>query len=999
MTTSITTKTIFLSYSRLDKVIADQVEDGLSALGDFVKITRDIRDASFRSNLAEFMASIRYHDFAILIVSRSFLQSALCLFEVGQLLEEPDFKARAMPIIATDADVHDRSRRLEYYSYWDELVADTLRLQEEWQQKTGEIPADLVRDLILYRGARATLDSWLAYLTGHVTITPGELHQRKFRPLFEAMKIAPDWQQIWARMVEISQLADQEEQDLAIDQFVDEAPRSGRFLRAKIALQRKTFNRAIYHCEVFLKHFGPVVSVLKMKGISQCGSGRYDLGRASFLEALQIAPDDAQGHYLVATTLAKEGRGPALHTAEMGFKRAIELDPALDLAYYNLGCIYEMQGKWVQAQDAFELATSANPFFGDSWFNLGLVNERQLQFEDAESCYRRALAIQPDHAKAHFNMGNIYWYQGDRETARVWYQEALDLDPNNPDALANLGSMLLTEGHKEKAAQLFHRCLEIQPHNLVAQTGLLLVGHNRPDGHGSIVLPDPAKGHGNLLTLLRSDGKLSFVRIVGDGDSGPAADEESTEVEVSASKDLPASAFEEIFHRMKQQNWPAAELAALEALAEDPLNADVHLALAGIYEKMGRFPRALRHHSRTLELSEDPGFQQIARLGIGYSWMELGRLRRAEKAYRLAYRSEPNEAYTCTAMGVVLRRRGHLDLARKLLEKAISDRVEKNRDPRATQASARANLAMVLVEQGDWPAARRLAEEAIALNPANPTAHSVLADVLGFGFEVFDDALEHLELARLSSQRNLFPPRLLSSHRQSRPSGSAGMSTDAPVDSAWIGNRDWFRAASRLQKAVALDPSEPENYEELAACFIARGYPSLGIQYLMQALALSPNAPRILFNLGSAHSLRDDNATAATFFQRALEADPASSNAACYLGLMHFREGRRHQAQHFYLRALKLDSGNGHALLNLGALYESLGDREAGAGYAYLVLDTDEALYSDSHRNAHQFLSLHFDRLHKPARAQHHLQQAKRLEQESLSYDELLEEPNRQPGV
>ena len=77
---------IFISYSWKDKKIVDEVDKDFMALG--ITLVRDIRDTEFKDSLRQFMKRIRTFDFAIVIVSDSFLKSKNCLIEILEFIKD-----------------------------------------------------------------------------------------------------------------------------------------------------------------------------------------------------------------------------------------------------------------------------------------------------------------------------------------------------------------------------------------------------------------------------------------------------------------------------------------------------------------------------------------------------------------------------------------------------------------------------------------------------------------------------------------------------------------------------------------------------------------------------------------------------------------------------------------------------------------------------------------------------------------------------------------------
>jgi len=65
-----------------------------------------------------------------------------------------------------------------------------------------------------------------------------------------------------------------------------------------------------------------------------------------------------------------------LLAAEVSFRRAIDQDPCLAEAWYNLGWVLDEIGRLAEALAAFQRATALAPTWEDAQHNLALVRRR-----------------------------------------------------------------------------------------------------------------------------------------------------------------------------------------------------------------------------------------------------------------------------------------------------------------------------------------------------------------------------------------------------------------------------------------------------------------------------------------------------------------------------------------------------------------------------------------------------------------------------------------------
>lgn len=133
------------------------------------------------------------------------------------------------------------------------------------------------------------------------------------------------------------------------------------------------------------------------------------------LSVLCLAPV-VQGE-LSEATLAYEVGLQALdrkkdHDAFAAFQRAVELDPTLAEAHYQLGVLYGKQSQWKPAIEALQTAINLTPDFAGAYVRLGeayLIG--MASAKDATEPLERALQLQPDLSRAQRLLGDAYLRQ------------------------------------------------------------------------------------------------------------------------------------------------------------------------------------------------------------------------------------------------------------------------------------------------------------------------------------------------------------------------------------------------------------------------------------------------------------------------------------------------------------------------------------------------------------------------------------------------------------
>ena len=127
-------------------------------------------------------------------------------------------------------------------------------------------------------------------------------------------------------------------------------------------------------------------------------------------------------------------------------RRALELNPDLTKAHYNLGNALKDQGNLDEAVACYRRALELKPDFADAHTNLGHALQDQGKLDEAVACCRRALELKPDFAEAHNNLGVVLRNQGKLDEAVACCRRALAVNPDYADAHTNLAMASLLVG-------------------------------------------------------------------------------------------------------------------------------------------------------------------------------------------------------------------------------------------------------------------------------------------------------------------------------------------------------------------------------------------------------------------------------------------------------------------------------------------------------------------------------------------------------------------------
>jgi tetratricopeptide (TPR) repeat protein len=131
--------------------------------------------------------------------------------------------------------------------------------------------------------------------------------------------------------------------------------------------------------------------------------------------------------YVQASTLDEN---PATYDeAEALYKRAVQLDPSLAIAYTNLGNIRFRRDDVVGAEALYRRAIEVDPQQPEAHYNLGYVMLERGEAREATGYFEQALQGDPRFADAHFNLAMAWERLGERSRARQHWKKYLELEP------------------------------------------------------------------------------------------------------------------------------------------------------------------------------------------------------------------------------------------------------------------------------------------------------------------------------------------------------------------------------------------------------------------------------------------------------------------------------------------------------------------------------------------------------------------------------------------
>jgi tetratricopeptide (TPR) repeat protein len=314
--------------------------------------------------------------------------------------------------------------------------------------------------------------------------------------------------------------------------------------------------------------------------------------------------------------------------AEPALQKVTERDPANYRAWFDLGFVYNAQGRPEDSIAAYRKSVAAKPDVFESNLNLGLMLARANQ-PDAAQFLRAATKLKPsDHmqegqARAWLSLGHVL-EATDRQGALEAYAEAARLQPKDPEPLLSAGAILEKDNRFAEAEQQYKQVLSLEPNQpdaLIGIANIYMRGRRLLEAADTLrklvaVHPEYAAAHIQLARVLAADGKND--EAIAEFQAGLKIDpgDEVAQRELASTYAVAGR-----FHE--------AQSLYQSLLATRPRDAMLHHGLGQAYLRQRKFPEAQQEFLTAIDLKPD----------LGAAYGDLAAAANENKSYALVIRA------------------------------------------------------------------------------------------------------------------------------------------------------------------------------------------------------------------------------------------------------------------------------------------------------------------------------------------------------------------------
>lgn len=711
------------------------------------------------------------------------------------------------------------------------------------------------------------------------------------------------------------------------------------------------------------------------KGNQLFAQKNFSSAENEYRQAIQTNPDFADAYYRLGLLQIQEEYPAA---AAKSLAHAIELDPKNLDARLHLGDLEVSSTQYAEARQQAEAVLRQDGKSAGAHRLLGQVALHQLQYIPAETELKEAIAIDQRDPQTYAVLGLAQLLDAENGAAERSFQTAIDIKTDEPQTYINLADFYKGQNAADRAEQILRQGIGRNPKavelpialaGLFLERGRLLDAKNLldqvegdqsdyPEGTRAVAEFDLENGDATgaldrFRALVSKNGDdqaaakkvaecyLQLARwhdaeqwIDDRGKDGKDADfrllrarsylggfrlrEATAELQglIKDSPDLPAVYFYLAKVYTAQEQAAQAQQALTEALRVQPGYLPALLGLGNISLEQNNAKAALEYAGRVIATSF---WVADAHVLAGSSYLLLGDLDQAQRAFELAAGLNPRSPAPQERLGRVLGMRGKYADAEKAYETSLAITPDYapalnglaeilSKNGKAKQASARIDRqiaaqpkssqlyvakAEFCIAQKDWACAEHSYQQTLALNPYYVNGYLALAHVYAASDRP-QGMIQAYEAAR-SKFPEYLPTYILLAQvyeyvgnvDQARQTYQEALKVDPTSYQAMSNLARLYgdhggslsEALELAQKAKAEQPDDPGVNDTLGWIYYKQGLYRSAVPVLEAAVAKSPQVAKFQFHLGMAYLAAGQPAQAHTSLQAALQSGLAGEDA------------------------------------------------------------------------------------------------------------------------
>jgi tetratricopeptide (TPR) repeat protein len=371
-----------------------------------------------------------------------------------------------------------------------------------------------------------------------------------------------------------------------------------------------------------------------------------------YLEAVQTDPQLAEAHYNLGVAFAARGQ---IDRAISAFKEALEHNPKLYEAHFSLGRCYQRLDDAGRAYIHYDQACNARPQAAEPRYYMGLMHQSHGAHELAQRCFTDALRVEPTFVTPEIQDELVH--RSEEEVAQWYYRLSHDLKQ---------------QGYSEEAERIYRALLQWRPQEFAAAylLGNLLARSKRLDQAFEMFSSVPPNDKYHVDARIRMS---TIVKLQGRATEAYKLLFDTARLHPNDGR-LFINMGKLLYDMGRNQSAARALERAVQLL---PSDAQSHYLLGFVYNALNHESWALAAWRKAVELA--PNAHSL-RYDLGYMYVRRGRYDLATKEFATVLQHWPDDVETNFMLGLCYKEMMDPARAIPLFEKVL------RRNPRHTQA-------------------------------------------------------------------------------------------------------------------------------------------------------------------------------------------------------------------------------------------------------------------------------------------------------------------------
>ena len=549
--------------------------------------------------------------------------------------------------------------------------------------------------------------------------------------LKQAILKDPDSMYLKRELVQLYwQLKDTKNAMMVIEELISQAPENidNLILYARINHMMKKMDVAKSSYEKILSLAPEHKGIYLMLGGIYSDEGKQDFALQIYQKLIKQFPDYFAGYFVLGQTYAMRGN---FYRAEQSFLKALELEPKLDDARYELINLYKTYVK-------DDVAITIKP--GDT-----ITGICQKLYNGYDDTIKKAIVAANPHIN---NVDEIHVGQqivfprlslkddkgrhiGDKFKIIKYYKEILSQYPDDIRAAMGLGYFYYEMGNKKDAEKIFKDLgKRSQTDTDVIDFVIRYYLDEKEYDSAVVILEGMGKGAAD-------ENEINYILALAYYGKNDKPNALKRLLDIQPESKFFDKAVEHVYYLYSEDAKIKEAIDYLnQAVSLRPENSEFRIYLGRLYEETKEFDTAQRVLKKGIEL--DPENPKLHFL-LGVILDKAGKKKDAVLMMKEVIRISPKDATALNYLGYTYADMGeNLDEAKDLVEKAL---LYKPNDGYITDS-----LGWVYYKKGDYKKALEVLLKAVKLVPDDPTVLEHLGDV----YLKIDDKKNALELYRRS---------------------------------------------------------------------------------------------------------------------------------------------------------------------------------------------------------------------------------------------------------